>query len=78
LSKDRSSWCRVIVTYRKQEKFDALKDAAKANGSSVQGHNVDVTDEAAVGQLIERVVAQYVRLDALVNTVGGYAGGVKL
>jgi NAD(P)-dependent dehydrogenase (short-subunit alcohol dehydrogenase family) len=39
---------------------------------------VDVTDEAAVSQLIEKIVAQHGRLDALVNTVGGYAGGTKL
>jgi len=67
---------KVVVTYRKQEEFDALKSAAGA-GSRLEGHGVDVTDEAAVRQLIERVLAKYGRLDALVNAVGGYAGGVK-
>jgi NAD(P)-dependent dehydrogenase (short-subunit alcohol dehydrogenase family) len=69
---------KVIVTYRKQEEFDALKKAADATGSRLEGHAVDVTDEAAVSQLIDNVLAQHGRLDALVNTVGGYAGGVKL
>ena len=68
---------KVVVTYRKQEEFDALKSAAGASGSRLEGHGVDVTDEAAVRQLIERVLAKYGRLDALVNAVGGYAGGVK-
>jgi len=68
---------KVVVTYRKQEEFDALKSAAGASGSGLEGHGVDVTDEAAVRQLIERVLAKYGRLDALVNAVGGYAGGVK-
>jgi NAD(P)-dependent dehydrogenase (short-subunit alcohol dehydrogenase family) len=39
---------------------------------------MDVTDGAAVGQLVEWIVAQHGRLDALANTVGGYAGGIKL
>jgi NAD(P)-dependent dehydrogenase (short-subunit alcohol dehydrogenase family) len=67
----------VIVTYRTQEEFDALAQAAP-NGARLKGERVDVTDESAVRQLIEGVVAQHDRLDALVNTVGGYAGGTKL
>jgi len=69
---------RVIVTYRKQEEFDVLKKLAGGNGSRLEGYNVDVTDEVAVGKFIEGVVQRHGRLDALVNTVGGYAGGVKL
>jgi NAD(P)-dependent dehydrogenase (short-subunit alcohol dehydrogenase family) len=68
----------VAVTYRKQEGLDALKIAAGTNGSRLEGHVVDVTDEAAVRQLVEKIVAKYRRLDAMVNTVGGYAGGTKL
>ncbi len=68
----------VAITYRKQEELDALKIAAGQNGSRLEGHAVDVTDEAAVRQLVEKIVAKYRRLDAMVNTVGGYAGGTKL
>ena len=68
----------VVVTYRKQEEFDALKNAAGANGSQLEGNSVDVTDEAAVRQLIEKILTKHGRLDALVNAVGGYAGGVTL
>ena len=68
----------VAVTYRKQEELDALRSAAGANAARVSGHAVDVTDEAAVRQLVAGIVAQHGRLDALVNAVGGYAGGVKL
>jgi NAD(P)-dependent dehydrogenase (short-subunit alcohol dehydrogenase family) len=69
---------RVVVTYRNQEEFAALQNAAGANGSSLEGQSVDVTDEVAVRQLIAKVLAESGRLDALVNTVGGYAGGTKL
>lgn len=69
---------KVTVTYRKPEELDALKKAAGAKSMSLEGERVDVTDETAVAQLIDRIVAQHGRLDALVNTVGGYAGGTKL
>jgi NAD(P)-dependent dehydrogenase (short-subunit alcohol dehydrogenase family) len=69
---------RVIVTYRKQEELEALKKAAASNASRLEGYSVDVTDEAAVGKFVEEIVARHQRLDAMVNTVGGYVGGVKL
>ena len=68
----------VVVTYRKQEEFDALKQAAGTKGSRLTGCVTDVTDEVAVSQLVGRILAEHSRLDALVNTVGGYAGGVPL
>ena len=69
---------KVVVTYRKEEEFVALKNAAGPHASLLRGHQVDVTNESAVRQLIERVLGEHGRLDALVNAVGAYAGGVKL
>jgi NAD(P)-dependent dehydrogenase (short-subunit alcohol dehydrogenase family) len=63
----------VFVTYRKAEEFNSLKAQP-----SLQGFQVDVTDESAVRHLIDDILAKYGRLDGLVNTVGGYVGGVKL
>jgi NAD(P)-dependent dehydrogenase (short-subunit alcohol dehydrogenase family) len=68
---------RVIVTYRNPQEFDALKNAAAANSSHLEGGDVDVTDEAEVGKLVEGIVARHGRLDVMVNTVGGYVGGIK-
>ncbi len=68
---------QVVVTHRKQEEFDALKNLAGANSSQLDGQKLDVTDEPAVGKLVEGIIARYRRLDAMVNTVGGYAGGMK-
>jgi NAD(P)-dependent dehydrogenase (short-subunit alcohol dehydrogenase family) len=69
---------KVAVTYRDQKEFEDLKRIAGTSTSSVQGHRVDVTDTVAVEQLVQRLVADYGRLDVVVNTVGAYAGGVKL
>jgi len=69
---------KVIVTYRKQEEFDGLKNAAAANSTRLAGHAVDATDESQVDKLIAACVALHGRLDILVNTVGGYKGGATL
>ena len=63
---------QVIVTYRNPRALDAL-------GNSIEGHRVDVTDEAAVSEPALQTSWRSTRsLDVLVNTVGGYAGGDQL
>jgi NAD(P)-dependent dehydrogenase (short-subunit alcohol dehydrogenase family) len=69
---------KVIVTYRREEEFAALQSAAGVNSASLDGHIVDVTEEAAVKQLVDGILRKYERLDAMVNTVGGFAGGAKV
>src|SRR6516162_10220445 len=68
----------VAVTFRRQEEFDALKESAGPQASSLTGHEVDVTNDAAVEKMIEVILATQKRLDILVNTVGGYKAGMKL
>ena len=67
---------KVIVTYRKKQEFDELKKTA--GGSNFSGSDLDVTDPAAVQKCISTIANENGRLDFLVNTVGAYAGGVKL
>jgi NAD(P)-dependent dehydrogenase (short-subunit alcohol dehydrogenase family) len=69
---------KTVVTYRAEPEFAALRNAAGADAANLEGHRVDVTDEAAVGGVVGAIVARHARLDVLVNTVGGYAGGIKL
>lgn len=69
---------RTVVTYRKDAEFAELQKTSGDAASLLEGHQVDVTDEVAVGQLVNQVFDRCKRLDALVNTVGGYAGGIKL
>jgi NAD(P)-dependent dehydrogenase (short-subunit alcohol dehydrogenase family) len=69
---------KVMVTCRGQEEWDDLKRVAGANASSLAGRRIDVTDEAGVDQFVQSLVAEYGHLDVVVNTVGAYAGGIKL
>ena len=67
----------VIVTYRNEKEFATLKSIS-GSSSPLEGHSVDVTDEAVTQQFINGLLSKYGRLDILVNAVGGYAGGVPL
>jgi len=69
---------RLIVTYRNDQELRDLMNLAGADASRLVARQADVTDEAAVQQLIARIAGENGRLDILVNTVGGYAGGMKL
>lgn len=68
---------RVLVTYRHQDELVRLQSEAGQPEALLDGRAVDVTQQGPVTQLIDGIVAQYGRLDVLVNTVGGYAGGAK-
>src|ERR1700734_2998172 len=69
---------KVGVTYRRPEEWGTLQTSAGGKKADLEGYSADVTDQAAMAGLIENLVAKHGRLDALVNTVGGYAGGINL
>ena len=68
----------LIVTWRSEEELASLRAAAGANASRLQAHRIDVTDNAAVENLVGVILKEKRRLDAMVNTAGGYAGGQKM
>jgi NAD(P)-dependent dehydrogenase (short-subunit alcohol dehydrogenase family) len=68
---------KVVVTYRRQNGMDALKQLAGDRAGSLAGFSVDSIHDAALAQLVQRIVEENGRLDILVNTAGAYAGGAK-
>jgi NAD(P)-dependent dehydrogenase (short-subunit alcohol dehydrogenase family) len=72
------SGASVAVTWRHEEEFASLASEAADSASRLAGFNVDVTDPRATADLVSQILARWNRLDALVNTVGGYAGGIPL
>jgi len=62
---------RVVVTYREQSEWDALK---AVGGPNLAGRFIDVTNEAEVLPFVSSLE----QVDVLVNAVGGYAGGIKM
>jgi len=69
---------RVAVTYRSQPELEALKSVAGENAAKLEGYIVNVTDEVAVRTFAEKLEVSGQGIDILVNTVGGYAGGIPL
>jgi len=65
---------RVIVTWRRPEKFAALVQAASDFSPSLTGCELDVTSEDAT----QKAISGFGKIDVLVNTVGAYAGGSPL
>ena len=68
----------VAVTWRHQQEFDALREGAGNSASRLTGFNIDVTDPKSTADLVNQILSRFSHLDALVNTVGGYAGGIPL
>ena len=66
----------VVVTYRDERDRQALADhASQETRDRLDGVRADVTDGESVRRLVAEVTARHRRLDALVNTVGGFTGG---
>jgi NAD(P)-dependent dehydrogenase (short-subunit alcohol dehydrogenase family) len=66
----------VVVTYRAEQDRHALADhAPQGTRGCLDGVQADVTDGESVRRLVAEVTARHQRLDALVNTVGGFAAG---
>lgn len=66
----------VVVTYRDERERRALADRAPQDARDrLDGIQADVTDGESVRRLVADLTARHGRLDALVNAVGGFAGG---
>ncbi len=69
---------RVVVTARTLAGLEALAAAAGGARSRLTGIASDAAETGSAARLVEQMVAAQGRVDVLVNTVGGYAGGRSL
>ncbi|MEV6681976.1 SDR family NAD(P)-dependent oxidoreductase [Streptomyces erythrochromogenes] len=73
----RTGW-RTVATLRDTTRTDALLEAAAKAGVDLDIRQLDVTDETSVTTAVEGVVADYGRLDAVVNNAGaGHLGTLE-
>src|SRR5215470_11867071 len=68
----------VVAAGQRPEGFESLRRTAGAAGTRLQPEVLNAADETAVRTLVDAIVTRYKRLDVMVNTIGGYAGGIKL
>jgi NAD(P)-dependent dehydrogenase (short-subunit alcohol dehydrogenase family) len=66
---------RIAVPYRREEDAQALRAELGDHAAALLAERVDATDGVELTRFIDGAVAALGRLDALVNVIGGYAGG---
>src|SRR6266446_950718 len=64
----------VLVDRSPDRVREAFKDIAESPDHLLAG-GIDLSDAKSLSKLIEQTFAKFGRVDALVNTVGGYRGG---
>lgn len=73
----RAGW-RTVATLRDPSRADALRKAAVEAGVEIDVRQLDVTDEASARSAVAGVLADYGRLDAVVNNAGaGHLGTLE-
>lgn len=65
----------IVVPYRREASYRRLVDQLGERANSVDGFEADLTEEQAVGNLVEGTLDEHGRLDILINLAGGYTGG---
>ena len=71
----QQSGARTVLVDRSPDRVrEAFRDTADSANNLLAG-GIDLSDAASLGKLMEQILAKFGRVDALVNTVGGYRGG---
>src|ERR1700738_1801020 len=61
----------VAIVGRNEVKLERVRCEIESDGGSISTHVADIRDEHAVIAMVERVLADYGRIDGLVNNAGG-------
>src|SRR5438552_7518455 len=71
----QQSGAKMVLVDRSPDRVrEAFNDIADSPNHLLAG-GVDLSDATSLGKLIEQILGKFGRVDALVNTVGGYRGG---
>lgn len=69
---------RVVVSYGSSASLAKLEKNLKIKAGTLPAIQADVSQTASVQALVEETLRREGRIDALVNLVGGFAGGVPV
>lgn len=65
-----SRGAKVAVAARRKDKLDEVVSAITAEGGKARAYTLDVTDKNQVKQVVDAVVADFGKLDVLINNAG--------
>lgn len=60
----------IVFNDRDEEKLKVALETYKKDGIEADGYICDVTDEASVNEMVEKIIAKHGHLDILVNNAG--------
>lgn len=60
----------IILVGRTLAKVDEARDNIREAGGTAESYSVDVADQAGVGDMVQKVLDQYGRIDVLINNAG--------
>ncbi|GGF57133.1 dehydrogenase [Azorhizobium oxalatiphilum] len=66
---------KVFAVDKNRDSMDETLDRVRAEGGTVEPFSCDVTDSAAVADMVAACVSTFGRADILINNVGGSAAG---
>ncbi|WP_412878710.1 SDR family oxidoreductase [Brevundimonas phoenicis] len=61
---------KVAIAARRKDKLDEVVADIAANGGTARSYALDVTDKAAVQSVVAAIIADFGRLDVLINNAG--------
>ncbi len=74
----QAAGARLALTDHAADRLQQVySDIAGSHGYFLAG-SVDVADASAVAAMVEETISRFERIDVLVNTVGGFRGGMPL
>ena len=67
--------CRLVIAARTPAPLESFADELRAWGAEVESVSVDLTSEAGPQTMVDRALARFGAIDALINNSGGSSGG---
>ena len=61
---------KVAIAARRKDRLDEVVADIAANGGTARSYALDVTDKSAVQSVVAAIIADYGRLDVLINNAG--------
>jgi citronellol/citronellal dehydrogenase len=61
----------VAIVGRNADKLNAVQEEIRSDGGRISIHVTDIRDEAAVGDVVDSILAEHGRIDGLFNNAGG-------
>jgi NAD(P)-dependent dehydrogenase (short-subunit alcohol dehydrogenase family) len=74
----QSAQARLVLVDRHPDRLPRLYPDLADSGEHYLATGVDMTDEDAVGSMVQATLGRFGRIDVLANTVGGYRAGTRV